>query len=197
MNKQKKEEIPDISAVIDGKWKEGRDSKWRLTIPNAKQWLQSGLRHFLGDDAVWLPEYDEVAAWMEHTKGRGLLCIGDCGRGKTVITQKILPAVFANSLNLHFPCFTAMDLLERYEEIRDYKIIFIDDAGTEPNMKKYGVTHNYFSELVNLCERSDKMLICSTNLNREELIVRYGLRTMDRLTAITTRVFFEGESIRR
>jgi len=74
--------------------------------------------------------------------------------------------------------------------------VCIDDVGTEPNQKRYGVTHNYFAELVDLCERQEKLLICSTNLSREELTERYGLRTMDRLTALTKRVFFEGESLR-
>jgi DNA replication protein DnaC len=51
--------------------------------------------------------------------------------------------------------------------------------------------------LVDECERKQKLLLVSTNLSKQELTDRYQLRTFDRLTAITRRVFFiEGESFR-
>ena len=191
----------------------GHDNKLRFRIPDAREWLVRGLKYYLGNRAVWLNEYDEVVAWMEHNEGKGLLCLGDCGRGKTLITQKILPAVFELSLHLHFQCYRAIDLLERYEEIANNRVIFLDDVGTEPNAKIYGVTRDLFSELVDLCERQDKLLICSTNLSRLEIVGgkdenpksptygevfegRYGLRTFDRLRSITKRVRFIGDSFR-
>ena len=57
----------------------------RIQIPNAKELLQQGLQYFLGDSAQWLPCYDEIAAWMTDNQGRGLLCMGNCGLGKTLI----------------------------------------------------------------------------------------------------------------
>ena len=68
--------------------------------------------------------------------------------------------------------------------------------GTEPNAKKYGVTHNYVAELIDLAERRDKLIVLSTNLNKDEILDRYDLRTFDRLKSITERIVFKGESYR-
>ena len=178
------------------------DSKVRFHTEAADQVLMRGLAYFCGERAQWLPEYEDIAEWLTDNGGKGLMCIGDCGRGKTMITQRIIPMLFGSYIRLTdgtkpaIACYTAIDLLERFDEVAQYKTVCIDDVGTEPNQKRYGVTHNYFAELVDLCERQEKLLICSTNLSREELTERYGLRTMDRLTALTKRVFFEGESLR-
>ncbi len=81
--------------------------------------------------------------------------------------------------------------------IAAYTDTAVDDIGTEPDAQVFKEQHCYFSELVDECERKQKLLLCSTNLDRDELVQRYRLRTMDRLTAITRRVWFEGESFRK
>ena len=201
----KKDRTRLLASLVAAQRKRGfrmTDSKVRFTMQDADQVLMRGLVYFCGERAEWLAEYEEIAEWLTDNDGKGLMCIGDCGRGKTLITQKIIPLMFENYVRLAdgtrpaIACHTALDLLDRFDEIAQNKSICIDDIGTEPDMKKYGVTHNYFSELVDLCERKEKLLICSTNLSRDELTDRYGIRTMDRLTAITRRVFFEGESLR-
>ena len=200
-----KDRTKALASLVAAQRKRGfrmTDSKVRFTMQDADQVLMRGLVYFCGERAEWLAEYEEIAEWLTDNDGKGLMCIGDCGRGKTLITQKIIPLMFENYVRLAdgtrpaIACHTALDLLDRFDEIAQNKSICIDDIGTEPDMKKYGVTHNYFSELVDLCERKEKLLICSTNLSRDELTDRYGIRTMDRLTAITRRVFFEGESLR-
>ena len=170
------------------------DKRTRLTISDARKVLWNALCAELGD-VVWLPEYERVAEWLTDTRGKGLLCMGDCGRGKTVITQRILPAIFESEGKV-LNCFTAIDLLTRYDEISQYKHICIDDMGTEPNAKKYGVTHNYLSELVDLAERKDKLLVISTNLDKDEILERYDMRTYDRLKSLCERVVFKGVSYR-
>lgn len=200
-----KDRTKDVTELIRQQRRNGfsvSDSKVRFTTTDADRLLMRGLVCLCGDRTQWLPEYEEVADWLRDNNGKGLMCIGDCGRGKTIITQRLLPLIFDNYSRLldgshpTILCFTAIDLLTRFEEISKYKSICIDDVGTEPDQKKYGVTHNYFAELVDLCERKDKLLVCSTNLNYEELTARYGIRAMDRLKSITRRVFFEGESMR-
>lgn len=181
---------------------------------DAKELLMRGLVYFCGSRAQWLPEYEEVVAWMEDNQGKGLMCIGDCGRGKTLITQRILPMLFEkgilrnrNGNKLVYNIHTALDLLDKFKEISYGTLICIDDVGTEPCMKKFGVTHDYFPELVDLCERREKLLICSTNLKVEQIVggtddrgrtyeARYDQRTFDRLRSLTRRVFFQGDSMR-
>ena len=152
------------------------DDKIYIKTPDARNVLARGIRHFVGDKAVWLPEYDKVAEWLSDNKGRGLLCIGNCGRGKSVICARL------NSC---------------YEEYVQYKIISVDDVGIEPVASVYGEKHSYFTELVDAAEKMDKLLVITSNMNIEELLERYGERTIDRLRALTTVVVFKGESLRK
>ena len=137
------------------------DTKVRWHLDNADEVLMRGLAYAIGPTAQWLPEYDAVADWLSDNQGKGLMCIGDCGRGKTIITRDILPLVFKNYIQIHdtrddywyhpvYSYFQAKELKSRWDEIVRGKVICIDDVGTEPIAKVYGETHNYFSELVDL-----------------------------------------------
>ena len=193
------------------------DTKVRWTLQEADVLLMRGLAYAIGPTAQWLPEYDAVADWLADNHGKGLMCIGDCGRGKTIITRDILPLVFKNYIQIHdtqtdywfhpvYSYFQAKELKSRWDEIVRGKIICIDDVGTEPIAKVYGETHNYFSELVDLCNDRDKLLICSTNLTHAQLFggeedgivypARCDQRTFSRLVGNTVRVYFEGEDLR-
>jgi DNA replication protein DnaC len=176
-----------------------------------------------------LPEYDQVAEWLSDNQGKGLMCIGDCGRGKTVITRDILSVLFAKTIRVRFRdgttghpvynYFLAKELKSRWAEVERCKVICVDDVGTEAIAKVYGETHNYFAELVDLCNDRDKLLICSTNLSQEQLFggvvdepddparpdgpthrvvypQRYDQRILSRLTGNTVRVWFEGDDLR-
>ena len=70
------------------------DEKVRWMLPDADMLLMQGLAYAIGPDVEWLPEYEEVARWLSDNQGKGLLCIGNCGRGKTVITRDVLPLLF-------------------------------------------------------------------------------------------------------
>ena len=59
-----------------------------ISIPDAKNILWSGIKYFTKEKARWLPEYEEIASWLTGNDGRGLLCFGNCGRGKTLICGK-------------------------------------------------------------------------------------------------------------
>ena len=174
----------------------GCDNKVRFQLPDAENTLKRGLVWALGDDARWLPEYSKVAAWLGDNKGKGLLCMGDCGRGKTVITRDILPELFSNYFHLAYNYTTAKRLKECFVEFSHYKILCIDDVGTESKVRHYGNTTDYIEDIVDLCEQQDKLLICSTNLNTDQLLERYDLRVVDRLKALCRQVIFEGESMR-
>lgn len=205
------------------------DAKVRWTLQDADVLLMRGLAYTIGPKAQWLPEYDAVADWLSDNQGKGLMCIGDCGRGKTVITRDILSVLFAKTIRVRFQdgttghpvynYFLAKELKSRWAEVERCKIVCVDDVGTEAIAKVYGETHNYFSELVDLCNDRDKLLICSTNLSQEQLFggvvdepddpsrpdgpthrvvypQRYDQRIFSRLTGNTVRVWFEGEDLR-
>ena len=216
-----------LADIIKAQKKNGGfkgDTKVRWTLPDADLVLMRGLAYVLGERAQWLPEYDQVADWLSNNQGKGLMCIGDCGRGKTIITRDILPLVFQNYIKVFdadsgtwfhpvYCYFQAKELKSRWAEIERCKVICIDDVGTEPIAKVYGETHNYFSELVDLCNDRDKLLICSTNLTQVQLFggrdddpdsptfgqvfpPRCDQRTYSRLVGNTVRVYFEGDDLR-
>lgn len=182
----------------DGIWSSvsNDDDRVYIKTPDAKRILARGIRHFVGDNAVWLDEYDQVAEWLEDNKGLGLFCAGNCGRGKSVICQKVLPVIFKYWHRKVVNTVTAVDLNKRFDEISQYKLISIDDIGTEAGAVVYGESHDYIQELIDLAERKQKLLIITTNLNIKEVGRKYGDRTVDRLRALTKCVIFEGESLR-
>ena len=218
--KKKRDRTAMMADVIRQQRKGGGfkgDAKVRWTLQDADVLLMRGLAYAIGPTAQWLPEYDAVADWLSDNQGKGLMCIGDCGRGKTVITRDILPLVFKNYIQIHdaqtgywfhpvYSYFQAKELKSRWAEVERCKIICVDDVGTEAIAKVYGETHNYFSELVDLCNDRDKLLICSTNLTQAQLFggeedgivypARCDQRTFSRLVGNTVRVYFEGEDLR-
>ncbi len=165
-------------------------------IPEAKQALEIGLRRFI-THPQWLPEYDLIADWLSDNHGRGLLCIGHVGRGKTVICAKILPVILNYYCHLIANVVDATEFNTKYDELKQRHILCIDDVEVENEAIKYGERKMPFAELADSAEKKGKLLLITTNLTTAELSAKYGARTLDRLKAITHVVHFEGEGLRR
>lgn len=180
-----------------------------IQIPQAREQLAAGLRYYLGAEAKWLPCYDEVAAWLSDNKGRGLLCVGDNGLGKTLICQNIIPVLLQQNMRRIVKTYSALDMNLKLDELLRLKLLGIDDIGTEPlESISYGVRRIAFSELVDQSEKQGTLLILSTNLRTDHgtdrsgntipsIEDRYGLRTYDRLKAVVKSVTFKGKSMRK
>ena len=182
------------SQIWDGVW--NNDDRVYIKTLDARSVLARGIRHFVGDKAVWLPEYEQVAEWLSDNKGLGLLCAGDCGRGKSVICQKVIPVIFQFIHKKIMNTCTAIELNALFDEYKQYKILSVDDIGTEPVANRYGEKHNVVQELVDLAERKQKLLVFSTNMNERQLKEIYDIRTVDRLRALTKPIIFNGKSLR-
>ena len=165
-------------------------------IDGAKDILSRGMDWAVQSRSVWLPEYDEVADWLTDNGGRGLLMFGDCGRGKSLLGKYVLPVIFNFYLKKIMPVFTANGLNQDLDSILKYKIVSIDDIGTEIIHNQYGSKRIAFQELVDAAESEGKLIVISTNLSLDVITERYGIRTVDRLKAITRQVLFTGESLR-
>lgn len=187
-----------INDKYDNMWNmvDNQDDRIFIKTPDAKGILARGIKHFVGENAVWLDEYEQVAEWLEDNKGLGLFCAGTVGRGKSIICQKVLPVIFEYWHRKIMNTVTATDLNDRFEEFSQYKIISIDDIGVEPDASRYGEKHNYIKEIIDLAERKQKLLVITTNLPVDEITIRYGVRSVDRLRAITKYVSFAGDSLR-
>jgi len=198
-----------VTELRDGHGFNPYPERLHIQIPQAREQLAAGLRYFLGDRAQWLPAYDEVAAWLADNHGRGLLCVGSNGLGKTLICQNIIPVLLQQNMRKIVKVCSALDMNQHLDELLRIHILSIDDVGTEPvETINYGVRRIAFSELVDLSEKQGTLLILSTNLrttygtDKDGNIVpsiedRYGLRTYDRLKAVTKTVVFKGKSFRK
>ena len=183
---------------------DSRREPYNIRVVDAKKRLNDGLHYFLGDRAQWLTGYDKMADWLTDNKGRGLLCVGTPGRGKSLLCQQILPVILGNG-GRPIASIAATDLKSRLDELLHEKIVIIDDLGKEPR-KYFGNVDNSFFELCNNAERTGNLLIITTNLSTtpsdralypESIQERYGVEVLDRLKSITRMVRLEGESLRR
>ena len=168
-----------------------------VKIANVKVKMEFLLNNLLPIGYKWLPEYDSIVAWLQDNERKGLLCMGDCGRGKTLICCKIIPMIF-NSLNSKkiYNYVNAVDINRRIDELKRKEVLILDDIGTEDVFVNYGERRYVFNELVDSAEKTGQLLIVTTNLDLNGLLNKYGFRTVDRLINITKLVQFSGISCR-
>ena len=174
----------------------------QIHIPNAEQRLRGGLQYFVnmksGCNAEWNERnYRPIVDWMTDNKGKGLLMLGGCGLGKSLIGMYILPLLIKDVHRKVVNIFNAQELNKKIDEILNLHIVYIDDIGTEDNLNSYGNKRMPFAELCDAAEKKGKLLILTTNLNIEGLQERYGDRVVDRLVATTKAVPFIGDSLRK
>lgn len=187
-----------------------RRDPYNIHVTDAEKRLRDGLHYFLKGSEQWLPAYDQIAAWLQDNKGRGLFCVGHPGLGKTLICEKILPVILGNG-GQPIASVKASGLHDRLPELMKERIVIIDDLGKEP-AKHYGDIDRSFFELCNNAERTGQLLIITTNLATarpaswpadrpwpwpDSIEHRYGQEVLDRLKVITKMVRFEGESMRK
>jgi len=169
-----------------------------IKVADARKRLANGLRYMLaqqGEKPQWLPEYELIADWLSDNKGKGLLLAGSCGRGKTLVATRILPLFFAER-HLFYNLFNSYELNSRQNEVFRCKILCIDDLGVENESIKYGERRNVFTELIDSVEKKGKLLVVTTNLTQDEIVEKYGTRTLDRLFSCCKIVTFSGRSLR-
>lgn len=167
-----------------------------IKIPDAKELITAGLKYFLGE-FQWLPEYNEVVAWLEYNKGRGVLAYGNCGRGKTLLFSKIIPVIIHSRLNKIIKISDFRVINSSPESFLNCKLLYIDDIGIESEANLYGNKRMILPEIVDNAEKKGNLLILSTNLTIDELSDKYGARTVDRLRSITKTILFNGKSLRK
>lgn len=179
----------------------------QFSIPNARERLEKGLHHYLGDRAQWLPCYDQVVQWLTDNRGRGLLCLGTAGLGKTVICRDILPWILGKD---KVTVVTAMEMGQRIDELLKARCVVVDGLGQEAvhEMVNYK-RRTPFYELCDAAERNGILLIITTSLSTtpapaeyrriypESIEERYGSDVLSRLRATTTTVAFTGPDLRK
>lgn len=168
-----------------------------IAIPDARHMIKRGLETFIKGEPVWLPEYEDVADWLTNNEGRGLLLIGNCGRGKSVLAKKIIPTLISYFHRKIVSVYTSTQMNQRPDEVLSKHIVCVDDIGTEGESMLYGNRRMVLAELADAAEIEGKLLLLTTNMSVDELRHKYGERTIDRLRVITKPVLFNGESLRK
>lgn len=172
-------------------------------IPEAEERIRTGLEYFCGEGYKWYPAYDKVVAWATGNKGKGLLLMGNCGVGKTLMAERILRPLLNYFWKSDFQAapesekprywlsrFKAWNMDEAFES---QDSLIIDDIGTEDIKNNYGEKIDYFGRVLDKAEQTGRLVICTTNLDSETLFGRYDRRTIDRLLALVTIVEIGGK----
>jgi len=168
-----------------------------LHVPNAVPALRAALEYFIGRDFVWLPEYNQVADWLNDNRGRGLCLYGTNGTGKTVLVQKVIPALILRYCNKIVGCFNYYDLNTDADKIVNRRLLSIDDAGLESEGIIFGNKRWVFPEIMDIAEKRNNIVIFSSNLNGQGFSEKYGVRTFERIVATTKRIEFNHSSFRK
>jgi len=166
-------------------------------IPNAAMELSSAMEYFIGRDFVWLPEYDQVAEWLADNQGRGLCLYGNNGTGKTVLIQKVIPALLFRFHGKIVKCVNYYDLNANADAVITRRLLSIDDAGMETEGVIYGNKRWIFPEIMDIAEKRNNVVIFSSNLDGQGFIDKYGVRTFERIVATTKRIEFNQKSLRK
>ena len=181
---------------------------FRIDTCDTRRELWAAICQYVKNEPKWLPAYEKVAEWLGDNHGRGLICAGTCGLGKSVICVQALPYLFKRHFDIDVMTVTATEMNQRIDELLKYcgrdRVIVIDDLGTEA-ASVYG--RHPFCELVDASERTGTLLIITTNIrtdrdpdvrrNYPSIEKRYGVPTLDRLRATTRVALFTGESMRK
>jgi DNA replication protein DnaC len=166
-------------------------------IDNPRNVLKGALSYFVGPDAQWLPEYEQVADWLRDNQGRGLFLFGANGRGKTVLAKTVIPAILLKYYRRVVAAYDAQQMNAQLEEILKRRVISLDDIGTEDVKVDFGERRWAFPEIIDRAEKKGNLVIITSNLGAEAIEAKYGVRTIDRIKATCRRVVFDGESMRK
>lgn len=173
----------------------GKQARVHIQVPRAEAYVRAGLKEYTGD-YKWLPEYDEVVNWLRNNQGKGLLMYGNCGRGKTILGELIIPHVITYQHRKIVNRYSYRDLNTNLQSILTKKLIYIDDIGQETIGKSFGNEIHAFSDIVDVAEKEGKLLILTSNLRIDELRAKYGDRVMSRLRGMMKLVLFKGDDLR-
>ena len=170
--------------------------------------LDSDIRSYILEAARWL---------INPNSTTGLMLCGLCGNGKTTLAKAISRLIeFLTEREFGFSARSVMLFITAKEICRicaagekfkqqydDYgrlisePMMIIDDLGEEPReVMVYGMIHTPIIDV--LSERYAKQLvtIVTTNLDVDELVLKYGPRIGDRLEEMVTPIVFRNDSFR-
>ena len=172
-----------------------------ISIEEAKYWFNTVIKEVVeanGGEYNDVVGYNDIIEWLYDNKGKGLLIMGGCGLGKTIISKYVIPLIVSKLCRKTFKVVDASRIKDskQLEDVLKHKLIVIDDMGTEELIVEYGNNINPIPIIIDQAEKQGKLLIISTNLTATQIKDRYRDRVADRLRYLCKQVGLKGESKR-
>jgi len=153
---------------------------------------------------------------IKYNLNKGLLISGTPGRSKSLIFEKVLPALFENNKDLRFSRTTSEVIVQKYKEKQElavndfisvktqglqYSTIYIDDIGNEnAKVNIYGNTINPILHFMNWRYRVftdfNKKTYATTNLNLNDIATIYDERLKSRFFEMFNIIIIKGNDLR-
>jgi DNA replication protein DnaC len=139
---------------------------------------------------------------LAYSFQKGLLIRGVAGIGKThlvrcVSTNELNPVLILSMLEISDQVKAEGEFII---ELKDFKILYLDDVGTEePTVNHYGTKINWFKsfiEMYYLRNRVYNKLIISTNNSFSEIEEKYGFRVRSRIKDMFNIIDVKGTDMR-
>ena len=134
---------------------------------------------------------------------KGLLIRGTTGLGKTdlikwVSTNKFKPIKIVSTIEINEQLKSDGEFT--IGELDSFKILYLDDVGTEEEtVNYYGTKISFFKNFIEsyyLKNRNFNKLIVSTNLSMQQIEDKYGIRVRSRLSEIFNKINVSGRDLR-
>ena len=164
-------------------------------------------------DLGYIHSKASLEALEAYMSGYGLLLIGDVGTGKTFFFETLIKALtpsddFERSMwefggaspHIFYMRKTigmAFDDIEEAVTDLNQRDVIFDDIGVEVVANDWGRKFELVPWLVDLRLNREPRSHFTTNLSADQILERYGARTVDRLHALVKVVEFRGESHRQ
>ena len=159
-----------------------------------------------------------AARWLINPDSSpSLMLCGLYGNGKTTLAKAIAWLIgylserelgYSNrkvmrlytAKNICRMCAASEKFKEQYDEygrLFTEPMMIIDDLGEEPKeVMVYGMIHTPIIDIISERYAAQRMTIITTNLNADELKIKYGERIYDRIKEMLTTIIFENDSYR-
>jgi DNA replication protein DnaC len=200
--KRQKKELQELRERCTAKymlnlmrWTSRNELGKPLVIHNDNTPLIKTLCFFLSND----PRFETE---LNYSFQKGLLIRGVSGLGKTHLV-KCLEQNELNPILLLSMLEIAEDVKEDGEyivELRNNKMIYLDDVGTEEHIiNHYGTKINWFKQFIEVYYLRNKIynkLIISTNNNFSEIEEKYGFRVRSRMKDMFNVINVTGKDMR-
>lgn len=142
-----------------------------------------------------------LAALRDGIQSKGLCLLGKVGVGKTAVARVIAKAALFRWWDSARLARVYQNDPEHFMEIVAGDIygidpLVIDDVGREPTVNDYGTRLEVMGEAISrrsaVYDRTGIQTIITSNLDIEDIVQRYGERTMSRIEGMCNIIVFEG-----